>query len=45
MALDFVDDVPTKEMTQKVYGNLGYIRGIDVFLNFIPATSLESYTV
>ena len=22
-----------------------YIRGIEVFLNFIPATSLESYAV
>ena len=41
MALDFVDDVPTKEMTQKV----DYIRGIEVFLNFIPAMSLKSEAV
>ena len=40
-----MDDVPTKETTQKVYDNLDYIRGIEVFLNFIPATSLESYAV
>ena len=25
--------------------DLDYIRGIEVFLNFIPATSLESYAV
>ena len=43
MALDFVDDVPIKETTQKVYDNLDYIRGVEVVLRFIPATSLESY--
>lgn len=39
--LDFVDGVPTAETTRKVYDNLDYIRGIEVFLNFIPATSQE----
>ena len=40
-ALDFVDGVPTKETTQKLYDNLDYIRGVEVFLNFIPASSME----
>jgi hypothetical protein len=40
--LNFVDGVPTAETTQKVYDNLDFLRGIEVFLNFIPAASLES---
>ncbi|RJG06894.1 DUF1254 domain-containing protein [Noviherbaspirillum cavernae] len=40
--LNFVDGVPTAETTQKVYDNLDFIRGIEVFLNFIPAASIES---
>jgi hypothetical protein len=40
--LKFVDGVPTKETTQKVYDNLDTFRGVEVFLNFIPAASLES---
>jgi hypothetical protein len=39
--LNFVDGVPTVETTQKVYDNLDYLRGVEVFLNFVPATSLE----
>ena len=39
--LKFVDGVPTTETTQKVYENLDFLRGVEVFLNFIPATSLE----
>jgi hypothetical protein len=39
--LDFYDGVPTKATVQKVYDNLDYLRGIDVFLNFIPACSIE----
>ena len=39
--LNFVDGVPTPETTQKVYDNLDFLRGTEVFLNFIPATSLE----
>ena len=39
--LEFVDGVPTHETTQKVYENLDFLRGAEVFLNFIPATSLE----
>jgi hypothetical protein len=40
-ALNFVDGVPTPETTQKVYDNLDFLRGTEVFLNFIPATSME----
>jgi hypothetical protein len=39
--LKFIDGVPTAETTQKVYDNLDFLRGVEVFLNFIPATSME----
>ena len=39
--LNFVDGVPTAETTQRLYDNLDYMRGVEVFLNFIPAASLE----
>jgi hypothetical protein len=39
--LKFVDGVPTKETTQTVYDNLDTLRGVEVFLNFIPAASME----
>ena len=40
--LNFVDGVPTAETTQTVYDNLDFLRGVEVFLNFIPAASIES---
>jgi len=39
--LKFFDGVPDKATVDKVYDNLDFIRGVDVFLNFIPATSIE----
>lgn len=39
--LEFYDGIPTESTLEKVYENLDFIRGIDVFLNFIPATSIE----
>lgn len=39
--LEFYDGLPSKETLTKVYDNLDFIRGVDVFLNFIPATSIE----
>jgi hypothetical protein len=39
--LNFVDGVPTVDTTQKVYDNLDFLRGVEVFLNFIPAASIE----
>jgi len=40
--LKFYDGIPTQETLTKVYDNLDLIRGVDVFLNFIPATSIEA---
>ena len=39
--LNFYDGIPTQETLDKVYDNLDFIRGVDVFMNFIPATSVE----
>lgn len=39
--LNFMDGVPTAETTQRLYDNLDYLRGVEVFLNFIPAASME----
>ncbi len=43
--LKFVDGVPTKETTQKLYDNLDHLRGVEVFLNFVPATSIEAVRI
>jgi hypothetical protein len=40
--LRFVDGVPTAETTRLAYDNLDFLRGVEVFLNFIPATSIEA---
>jgi hypothetical protein len=43
MTPDTFDDLPTKETSQKkVYDNLDLMRGVEVFLNFISAASLEA---
>jgi len=39
--LEFYDGMPTQATINKVYDNLDFARGVDVFLNFIPATSIE----
>ena len=39
--LDFSDGRPSKSTVQKVYDNLDFARGMEAFLNFIPATSVE----
>ncbi len=39
--LNFYDGIPTTDTLQKVYDNLDFMRGVEVFLNFIPATSIE----
>jgi len=43
--LNFYDGIPTKETLEKVYDNLDFIRGVDVFMNFIPATSVEGIRI
>lgn len=39
--LEFDDGVPTTETTALLYDHLDFLRGVEVFLNFIPAASLE----
>ena len=39
--LEFFDGMPTAKTVDAVYDNLDRIRGTEVFLNFIPAASLE----
>jgi len=39
--LEFYDGIPTEATLEKVYENLDFIRGVNVFLNFVPATSIE----
>ena len=39
--LNFFDGIPTKETAKLVYDNLDFLRGIETFLNGIPATSIE----
>jgi len=40
--LKFFDGMPTPDTVQKVYDNLDLIRGVETFLNGIPATSIEA---
>ncbi len=39
--LEFYDGMPTQATLTKVYDNLDFMRGVEVFLNFVPATSIE----
>ncbi|QKJ20497.1 DUF1254 domain-containing protein [Microbacterium hominis] len=39
--LSFADGVPTPETTEKLFDHLDFLRGVEVFLNCIPAASLE----
>lgn len=39
--LEFYDGIPTQATVDRVYDNIDFSRGVDVFLNFIPATSIE----
>ncbi|MEJ1088743.1 DUF1254 domain-containing protein [Microbacterium sp. Mu-80] len=40
--LDFADGVPTPETTARLFDHLDFLRGVEVFLNCIPAASLEA---
>jgi len=40
--LKFFDGIPTKETADLLYDNLDFIRGVETFLNGMPATSLEA---
>jgi hypothetical protein len=39
--LKFFDGIPTKETSELLYDHLDFIRGVETFLNGMPATSLE----
>lgn len=40
--LRFADGVPTKETTETLYDHLDFLRGVEVFLDCVPAASLEA---
>ena len=41
--LEFFDDgFPTAETARTVYDHLDFLRGVEVFLNFVPAASVEA---
>lgn len=40
--LEFFDGFPTDETTRTVYDHLDFLRGVQVFLDFIPAASMEA---
>ena len=40
--LEFYDGMPKQSTLDKVYDNLDFMRGVEVFLNFIPAASVEA---
>lgn len=39
---EFFDGIPTAETAEAIYNNLDYIRGVETFLNGLPATSMEA---
>lgn len=43
--LNFYDGMPTDATLEKIYDNLDFMRGVDVFLNFVPATSIEGMRI
>ena len=40
--LEFFDGLPSEKTVELAYDNLDFMRGVEVFLNFIPATSIEA---
>ncbi|MGI9517596.1 MAG: DUF1254 domain-containing protein [Pirellulaceae bacterium] len=40
--LEYFDGIPTEETATALYNHLDYIRGVETFLNGIPAASLEA---
>jgi hypothetical protein len=40
--LEFFDGIPTKETAALVYDNLDFLRGVEAFLNGVPAASVEA---
>lgn len=40
--LRFVDGFPTKETAHKVFDHLGFMRGVEAFLTFVPEASIAN---
>lgn len=40
-ALNYFDGIPTEETAELIYDNLDFMRGVETFLNGIPAASME----
>ncbi len=40
--LEFFDGIPTRETAALLYDNLDFLRGVETFLNGIPAASVEA---
>ncbi|WP_087725885.1 DUF1254 domain-containing protein [Pandoraea sp. PE-S2T-3] len=40
--LNFVDGVPTEDTAKRAFDNLDFLRGVEVFLNLMPAASIEA---
>ena len=43
--LEFVDGVPTRETSSKLWDHLDFMRGVEVFLNCVPAASMQAMIV
>jgi hypothetical protein len=43
--LEFFDGFPTAATTRTVFDNLDFLRGVEAFLNFVPAASIEAMRV
>jgi len=41
--LEFFDGIPTKETSALLYDNLDFLRGVETFLDGMPAASLEAF--
>ena len=41
--LEFFDGIPTEKTAALVYDNLDFLRGVETFLNGMPAASLEAF--
>src|SRR5210317_461739 len=40
--LEYFDGIPTRETAKLLYDNLDFLRGVETFLNGIPAASVEA---
>ncbi len=43
--LEFSDGRPSRDTADKIYDHLAYLRGVEVFLNLMPAASIEAMRI